>query len=134
MWAKVFLCSRKMKTSVRFGNYEGEFMEYLLEDITVIDAATFLAGPGASTILSDFGANIIKIEPPGGDTYRSLVGSYPVPYHWLLTSRNKKSLALDLTKDAGQELMHRMIAKADVLTTNFLDRQLRRYNLEYETV
>ena len=109
-------------------------MEYLLEDITVIDAATFLAGPGASTILSDFGANIIKIEPPGGDTYRSLVGSYPVPYHWLLTSRNKKSLALDLTKDAGQELMHRMIAKADVLTTNFLDRQLQRYKLEYETV
>ena len=109
-------------------------MEYLLEDITVIDAATFLAGPGASTILSDFGANIIKIEPPGGDAYRTLVGSYPVPYHWLLTSRNKKSLALDLTKDAGQKLMHQLIAKADVLTTNFLDRQLQRYQLEYEKV
>ena len=109
-------------------------MEYLLEDITVIDAATFLAGPGGATILSDFGANVIKIEPPGGDTYRTLVGSYPVPYHWLLTSRNKKSLALDLTKDAGQELMHKMIGKADVLTTNFLDRQLTRYKMEYERV
>ena len=109
-------------------------MEYLLEDITVIDAATFLAGPGASTILSDFGANIIKIEPPGGDAYRTLVGNYPVPFHWLLTSRNKKSLALDLTKDAGQKLMHQLIEKADVLTTNFLDRQLKRYQLEYEKV
>ena len=79
-------------------------MEYLLEDITVIDAATFLAGPGASTILSDFGANIIKIEPPNGDTYRSLVGSYPVPYHWLLTSRNKKSWRLTLQRMQGRSL------------------------------
>jgi formyl-CoA transferase len=109
-------------------------MEYLLEDITVIDAATFLAGPGGSTILADFGANVIKIEPPGGDGYRGLVGAYPVPYHWQLTSRNKKSLVLDLTKDAGQALMHKMIAKADVLTTNYLDGQLKRYKLEYERV
>ena len=71
-------------------------MEHLLEDITVIDAATFLAGPGASTILADFGANVIKLEPPGGDGYRALVGNYPVPYHWLLTSRNKRSLAVNL--------------------------------------
>ena len=45
-------------------------MEYLLEDITVVDAATFLAGPGAATILADYGANVIKIEPPSGDGYR----------------------------------------------------------------
>ena len=107
-------------------------MNYLLEDITVIDAATFLAGPGAGTILADFGANVIKIEPPGGDGYRALVGRYPIPYHWLLTSRNKKSLALDLTKDAGQTLMHELVAKADVFTTNFLDPALARYQLEYE--
>lgn len=50
-------------------------MQHLLEDITVIDAATYLAGPGAATILADFGANVIKIEPPGGDGYRSLVGA-----------------------------------------------------------
>ena len=74
-------------------------MEYLLEDITVIDAATFLAGPGASTILSDFGANIIKIEPPEGDTYRSLVGSYPVPYHWLLTSVSYTHLTLPTNRE-----------------------------------
>ena len=109
-------------------------MNYLLEDITVIDAATFLAGPGGATILADFGANVIKIEPPGGDGYRNLVGAYPVPYHWQLTSRNKKSLVLDLSKDAGQDLMHKLIGKADVLTTNYLAAQLKRYKLEYERV
>jgi len=107
---------------------------YLLDDITVIDAATFLAGPGAATIMADFGANVIKIEPPGGDGYRQLAGNAEVPYHWLLTSRNKKSLALDLTKDAGKALMHALIAKADVLTTNFLQPALERYELEYERV
>lgn len=109
-------------------------MQHLLEDVTVIDAATYLAGPGASTILADFGANVIKIEPPGGDGYRALVGAYPVPYHWLLTSRNKRSLALDLNKDAGRALMHQMVARADVLTTNFLNAQLTKYHLDYETL
>ena len=74
-------------------------MEHFLEDLVVVDAATFLAGPGAATMLGDFGAKVIKIEPPSGDGYRGLVGRYPVPYHWLLTSRNKESLALDLSKD-----------------------------------
>ena len=109
-------------------------MEYLLEDITVIDAATYLAGPGAATILGDFGANVIKIEPPGGDGYRKLVGAYPVPYHWLLTSRNKRSLCLDLNKDAGQSLMHELVSKADVFTTNFLKPQMEKYQLDYATL
>ena len=109
-------------------------MQHLLEDVTVIDAATYLAGPGASTILADFGANVIKIEPPGGDGYRALVGAYPVPYHWLLMSRNKRSLALDLNKDAGRALMHQLVARADVLTTNFLNAQLTKYHLDYETL
>ena len=109
-------------------------MEHFLEDIVVVDAATFLAGPGAATILGDFGAKVIKIEPPGGDGYRALVGRYPVPYHWLLTSRNKQSLALDLSKDAGQALMHQLIAKADVMTTNFMRSQLERYQMNYSTL
>jgi formyl-CoA transferase len=108
--------------------------EQLLEGITVIDAATYLAGPGASTILADFGARVIKIEPPGGDGYRALVGAYPVPYHWLLTSRNKRSLAMDLSKDAGQRLMHELVARADVFTTNFLDAQLEKFQLQYATL
>jgi formyl-CoA transferase len=91
-------------------------MDHFLQDLVVVDAATFLAGPGAATMLGDFGATVIKIEPPSGDGYRGLVGRYPVPYHWLLTSRNKQSLAVDLRKDAGQQLFHEVIAKADVMT------------------
>jgi len=109
-------------------------MENFLEDLVVVDAATFLAGPGAATMLGDFGAKVIKIEPPSGDGYRGLVGRYPVPYHWLLTSRNKESLALDLSKDSGQALLHQVIAKADVMTTNFMRSQLERYQLTYPTL
>ncbi|MED5580616.1 MAG: CoA transferase [Pseudomonadota bacterium] len=109
-------------------------MSYFLDDLTVIDAATFLAGPGAATILADYGANVIKIEPPEGDGYRTLVGRYPVPYHWHLTSRNKRSLALDLSKDEGQKVIHQLLAKADVMTTNFMPEQLKRYRLNYEEV
>jgi formyl-CoA transferase len=109
-------------------------MEHFLEDLIVVDAATFLAGPGAATMLGDFGAKVIKIEPPSGDGYRGLVGRYPVPYHWLLTSRNKESLALDLSKDSGQALLHQVIAKADVMTTNFMRSQLERYQLTYPTL
>jgi formyl-CoA transferase len=85
-------------------------------------------------MLGDFGAKVIKIEPPSGDGYRGLVGRYPVPYHWLLTSRNKESLALDLSKDSGQALLHQVIAKADVMTTNFMRSQLERYQLTYPTL
>ena len=109
-------------------------MEHFLEDLIVVDAATFLAGPGAATMLGDFGAKVIKIEPPSGDGYRGLVGRYPVPYHWLLTSRNKESLALDLSKDSGRALLHQVIAKADVMTTNFMRSQLERYQLTYPTL
>jgi formyl-CoA transferase len=85
-------------------------------------------------MLGDFGAKVIKIEPPSGDGYRGLVGRYPVPYHWLLTSRNKESLALDLSKDSGQALLHQLIKKADVMTTNFMRGQLERYQLTYPTL
>ena len=77
----------------------------VLAGLKVIDCATYVAGPAAATILSDFGADVIKIErPPDGDLWRtfSSVPGYPATdfhYTWLLTSRNKRSIVLDLTKD-----------------------------------
>ncbi|HKE03391.1 MAG TPA: CoA transferase, partial [Blastocatellia bacterium] len=70
----------------------------ILSDLRVIDCGTYIAGPAAATILSDFGAEVIKIErPPHGDPYRflSFLPGMPVSEHnycWLLDSRNKKSL------------------------------------------
>lgn len=107
-------------------------MAYLLEGIRVIDAASFLAGPGAATVLADFGADVIKVEPPRGDGFRQLVGTYPVPYHWQLTSRNKRSIALDITTAQGQDILHKLVAGADVIFTNFLEKQLKRFRMTYE--
>ena len=90
-------------------------MSYMLEGLKVIDAASYLAGPGAATIMADFGADVIKIEPPSGDGYRLLHGRYHHDYNWHLTSRNKRGLALDLGSEDGQAVLHKLIAQADVL-------------------
>src|ERR1700710_1752504 len=96
--------------------------ESLFTGLKVIDCASWIAGPAAATMLSDFGADVIKIEPPGvGDPWRA---STPIPgkkvdYYWQLTSRNKRSLALDLKQQEGQAVLHRLVALADVFVTNF---------------
>ena len=96
--------------------------ESLFTGLKVIDCASWIAGPAAATMLSDFGAEVIKIEPPGaGDPWRA---SQPIPgkqvdYYWQLTSRNKRSLALDLKHPDGQAVLHRLAASADVFITNF---------------
>ncbi|MEM7018434.1 MAG: CoA transferase [Pseudomonadota bacterium] len=109
-------------------------MDYLLKDIRVIDAASFLAGPCAATVMADYGADVIKIEPLDGDGYRKLVGRYPTDYHWLLTSRNKRSMALDLGREEGQRVLHQLVETADVILTNFLGGQLEKFGMRYETL
>jgi crotonobetainyl-CoA:carnitine CoA-transferase CaiB-like acyl-CoA transferase len=97
----------------------------IFEGLKVLDCASFIAAPAAATVLSDFGAEVIKIEPPGsGDPYRNLpqLPGYPRSEHnfaWLLESRNKRSLALDLSKPEGQAVLHRLVMDADVFITNF---------------
>lgn len=97
----------------------------IFADLKVIDCASFIAAPAAATVMSDFGANVIKIEPPGaGDPYRNLpkLPGYPISeenYAWLLESRNKHSLALDLAKPEGRAVLYRLVADADVFITNF---------------
>ena len=102
-------------------------MSYMLEGLKVIDAASYLAAPATATMLGDFGADVIKIEAPGGDGYRLLSDS-----NWLLTSRNKKSICLDLRKEAGRKILHQLTDEADVLLTNFLEPQIKQFELEYE--
>jgi formyl-CoA transferase len=93
----------------------------LLDGIRVIDAASFIAGPVAATVMADFGAQVIKVEPPAGDTYRLRNAGYPPsPYNfpWIVDNRGKRGLALDLRAEAGQRVLHRLIAGADVFVTN----------------
>ena len=71
----------------------------LLDGIRVIDAASYIAGPVATTAMADFGADVIKIEPPSGDTYRTRGAGYPPSPHnfpWIVDNRNKRGVAIDL--------------------------------------
>jgi len=98
----------------------------LLEDIRVIDAASFIAGPAAATIMSDYGAEVIKIEPPEiGDSLRWLISrgrmsEGPENYCWQLTSRNKRSLSLNLKDPKAHNILRKLVKSADVFITNIL--------------
>ncbi len=93
--------------------------------LKVLDCSSFIAAPAAATIFGDYGADVIKVESPdGGDTFRGF-GSSPVlaphevNYCWELVSRNKRSIALDLKLAEGRAVLHRLVAGADILITNF---------------
>ena len=95
----------------------------LFSDLLVIDCASFIAGPAAATIMSDFGARVIKIEPPGlGNSYRALArmrGPDVMDYFWTMNSRNKESLAIDLKLAEARVVLEKLIRRADVFLTNF---------------
>jgi crotonobetainyl-CoA:carnitine CoA-transferase CaiB-like acyl-CoA transferase len=95
----------------------------LLGGLRVVDAASFIAGPVATTMLADLGADVIKIEPPHGDPYRHRMGGPGVPdspynYRWIVDNRSKRGLALDLRQPAGRAVLRRLIERADVFVTN----------------
>src|SRR5436190_662891 len=101
--------------------------ERIFDGLKVIDCASFIAGPAAATVMSDFGAEVIKIEPPGiGDPYRRR--AVPVPERplnpgFILDARNKKSLALDLRTDAGRAVLYRLVKDTDVIVTALYQRE-----------
>src|SRR5262245_58479871 len=94
-------------------------MPGFLSDIRVLDLGSFVAGPAAATVMSDFGADVIKVGPFEGDAYRTLLAGAPVDYFWLLDSRNKRSLSLDLKAPEGHALIRELVARADVFLTNY---------------
>ncbi len=112
--------------------------EGLFKGLKVIDCASFIAAPASATVLSDFGAEVIKIEPPGtGDPYRNLpnLPGYPETEHnfaWLLEGRNKRSLALDLAKPEGQAVLRKLVKECDVFITNFPPQVRKKLGLTYD--
>ena len=112
----------------------------IFHGLKVLDCASFIAAPAAATVLSDFGADVIKIEPPGaGDPYRNLpnLPGYPRSEHnyaWYLEARNKRSIALDLAKAEAQQVLQRLVADADVFITNFPPAVRNKLGLTYETL
>jgi formyl-CoA transferase len=127
-----------LRASARDKEAGGKLMgQALFEGLKVIDCASFIAAPAAATIFADFGADVIKIEPPAGDPYRKLPQIKGQPqcehnYAWLLTDRSKRSLALDLTKPQAQAVLARLVASADVFITNMPLRVRARLGIAYE--
>jgi crotonobetainyl-CoA:carnitine CoA-transferase CaiB-like acyl-CoA transferase len=106
-----------------------------LKGIRVLDLGTFIAGPHCATILGEFGAEVIKVEPPKtGDSLRRLgtnteCGDTLV---WLSEARNKKCVTLDLRSERGRELLRKLAAKCDVIVENFRPGTLEKWGLSYE--
>jgi formyl-CoA transferase len=114
--------------------------ESVFSGLKVVDLASFIAGPGAATILSDFGAEVIKVEPPGfGDPHRQTYRIPPQPrsndnYAWHLNNRNKRGMAVDLKSPQAREILERLVKWADVLIINFPQPVRKRLGLTYEDV
>lgn len=115
-----------------------------LSNIRVLDLSRVLAGPWATQILADLGAEVTKIERPGvGDETRA----WGPPYHkdgdgrdtsesayYLCANRNKRSVTLDMSSEQGQKLLMRLARESDVIVENFKVGTLKRYGLDYETI
>jgi len=111
----------------------------IFSGLKVVDLASFIAGPGAAVILSDFGADVIKVEPPTGDAWRNGYRIPPQPrshdnYPWHLNNRNKRGLALDLKSPHAQDILERLVKWADVLIVNTPHPARKKLKLEYEDV
>lgn len=110
----------------------------ILSGLRVIDCGTYVAGPASTTIMSDFGAEVVKIERPhGGDLYRFMAelpgfAKADLNWPWILTSRNKKSVALDLSSPRGREVLIRLVKTADVFVTNYQRPLLEKFQLTWE--
>lgn len=107
-----------------------------LDGIRILDLATFIAAPMAATILSEFGAEVIKIEQPGvGDPLRRFgtpVAEGQDTLCWLSEARNKRSLTLDLRDARGGAILKALVEKSDVVCENFRPGTLEKWGLGYE--
>ena len=119
------------------GQEEGRAVDgHVLAGITVLDVGSWIAGPAAATVMSDFGADVIKVEPPGGDPYRGFYHVTGAPasdinYPWLLDARNKKSVVLDLAIREARDALLALVARADVFLTNQPPARIERLRLGY---
>ncbi|MCH8008836.1 MAG: CoA transferase [Chloroflexi bacterium] len=104
-----------------------ERLRPVCDGLRVVDFSSWMAGPLATMILADNGADVIKIEPPGGDPARSM----PAFQAW---NRGKKSIALDLKTDAGRERALELVCDADVVVTSFRPGVAERLGVGYEQV
>ncbi|MEZ5895547.1 MAG: CaiB/BaiF CoA-transferase family protein [Parvularculaceae bacterium] len=103
-----------------------------LEGVTVIEFTHMVMGPAAGLILADLGADVIKVEPLGGDKTRRLLGSGAG--YFPMYNRNKKSLTIDIKSEAGAKIVRRLTDNADIFIENFRPGALDKAGFGYETL
>jgi len=101
---------------------------YALDSIRVTDLTTMIAGPFCSTLLADMGADVIKVESLDGDPWRYVGGPF------LATNRGKRGIAMDLRKEEGREIFHKLVATSDILVENARFGVWHRLGLDYESL
>jgi formyl-CoA transferase len=111
----------------------------IFSGLKVVDFASFIAGPSAAVILSDFGADVIKVEPPTGDLWRIGHKIPPQPqskdaYPWHLANRNKRGITLDLKSRSASQVLEKLVRWADVLIVNTPHPARKKLHLEYDDV
>lgn len=108
-----------------------------LDGVRVLDLTTFLSGPLSTHVLADLGAEVIKIEPPTGDSTRRggamRPGDPPSPF-WIALHRDRKSVVLDLKCDAGREVFFDLASHADVVVENFSPGVTNRLGVDFDSV
>src|SRR5258707_13555760 len=113
--------------------------ENIFSGLKVVDLSSFVAGPGAAVILSDFGADVIKVEPPKGELWRigNKIPPQPlsnVPYMWHLNNRNKRGITLDLKSSDAVKVLERLAKWADVFIVNTPHPAREKLKLSYDDV
>jgi formyl-CoA transferase len=106
-----------------------------LADVRVLELGTIVAGPFAGRLLADYGADVVKIEPPGGQDPMRDWGQESYKGHrlwWTVHARNKRCITLDLRSERGQEVFLRLVSDADVVVENFRPGTLERWHLGWE--
>ena len=103
-----------------------------LQDVRVVDLATILAGPLIATHLADFGADVVKVEHPRGDSLRSFGWSTSdgSSVYWKVGARNKRTCTINLGRTEGQDLLRRLASGADILIENFRPGVMERWGLD----
>ena len=107
-----------------------------LQGIRVIDLTTVMLGPFCTQILGEMGADVIKIEPPGGDIGR-WTGTYKtkgMSSAYLMKGRNKRSVVLDLKKQDAREPLKRLVESADVFVHNIRPQAAARLGIDYQSI
>ncbi len=113
-----------------------------LEGVTVVEITNYVAAPSAGAIMSDMGAEVIKIEPLGGDPWRGKQrrpkvedrATVEFDFQFAVDNRGKKSIALDLTEAEGQAIVHKLVANAQIFLCNLLIQRQERFGLDPATL